>query len=193
MPKDPAGRQDVRPLRLFVAVEIPEEAKDEAWRAVVPWKERFPDARWVPRENWHVTLKFLGSTRPPLTEWVRERIAGVARESAAFEARLVGLGAFPSPRRARVLWAGLEDGAAMTRLAGALEAAFAPEFKPEARPFRPHLTVARSEPPLGLPKEFGETVLEGGRFGVGALILFRSHLRRPAPAYERLATFSLGG
>jgi 2'-5' RNA ligase len=193
MPKDPAGRQEVRPLRLFVAVEIPEDAKDEAWDAVAPWKERFPDARWVPRENWHVTLKFLGSTRPPLTEWVPERVAAVARESVAFDARLVGLGAFPSPRRARVLWAGVEDGAAMTRIAGALEAALAREFKPEVRPFRPHLTVARSEPPLVMPEEFGETVLDGGRFPVNALTLFRSHLRRPAPTYERLATFPLGG
>ena len=193
MPKESADAEEVKPLRLFVAVEIPEEAKHEAWEAVAPWKERFPDARWVPRENWHVTLKFLGSTRPPLTDWVPERVAAVARECAAFEARLVGLGAFPSPRRARVLWAGLEDGAATTRLAGALEAALAREFEPEARPFRPHLTIARCEPPLILPKEFGETVLEGGRFSVDALTLFRSHLRRPAPRYERLSTFPFGG
>ena len=192
MAKDRANRQGAKPLRLFVAIEIPEEAKDGAWEAVAPWRQRFPRARWVPRENWHVTLKFLGSTWPRLADWVPERVAAVAQEHAAFETRVVGLGAFPSARRARVVWAGVEDpGGYMARLAGALDASLAREFKPEGRPFRPHLTVARSEPPLTLPDEFGETVLESARFAVDGLALFRSHLQRPAPKYERLATFPL--
>lgn len=194
MTKHRADRQEAKPLRLFVAVEIPEGVKDAIWQAVVPWHDRFPRARWVPRENWHVTMKFLGSTRPRLADWVPERVAAVAEVQSSFETKVLGLGAFPSPRRARVLWAGLEDpGDEMDRLAGALDGALAREFKPEGRPFRPHLTVARSEPPLTLPDEFGETALESIRFSVTALALFRSHLQRPAPKYERLATFPFPG
>jgi 2'-5' RNA ligase len=194
MAKDRANRPEAKPLRLFVAVEIPEDVKDVAWEAVAPWRERFPRARWVPRENWHVTLKFLGSTWPRLADWVPQRVSAVAQEHAAFETRVFGLGAFPSARRARVVWVGLDDEAGdMAQLAGALDAGLAREFKPEGRPFRPHLTVARSEPPLTLPDGFGETPLESAVFSVNALALFRSHLQRPAPKYERLATFPLAG
>jgi 2'-5' RNA ligase len=189
---DRGDPKEGKAVRLFVAVEIPEDVKDDAWEAVVPWKERFPQARWVPRENWHVTLKFLGSTRPPLADWVSERLGVVAEENAGFEARLVGLGAFPSRRRARVMWAGMEDEGAMARLAGALDASLALQYESETRRFTPHLTVARSAPPLILPEEFGDSVLESGRFSVKSIALFRSHLRRPAPKYERLATFPFG-
>jgi 2'-5' RNA ligase len=194
MARDRSAREESRPQRLFVAVEIPESVKDVAWEAVAPWRERFPRARWAPRENWHVTMKFLGSTWPRLAAWVPKHVGAVAQEHAAFETRMLGLGAFPSARRARVVWAGLDDpDGVLARLAGALDAALAREFKPESRPFRPHITLARSEPPLGLPDDFGETSLESARFPIDAIVLFRSHLQRPAPRYERLATFPLSG
>jgi 2'-5' RNA ligase len=181
-------------LRLFAAIEIPEPAKDAVWEAVAPFRDRFPGARWVPRENWHVTMKFLGATRRGLVEWVEQRMEATAAAHAPFETGMRGLGAFPSARRARVVWAGLDDDeGAMGRLAGALDAALAAEFAPESRAFHPHLTVARSDPPLALPGEFADTALEGDGFATTSLTLFRSHLRRPAPRYERLATFALRG
>ena len=194
MAKDRAGRPEAKPLRLFVAVEIPEHAKEVVWAAVAPWRERFPRARWVPRENWHVTLRFLGSTWPRLSGWVHEQVGAVAAEHPAFQTRLLALGAFPSPGRARVVWAGLEDrGDRMSALAQALDASLAREFEPEKRSFRPHLTVARSEPPLRLPEDFADAGLAGEPFSIGRLVLFRSHLQRPAPRYEPLDTFPLSG
>jgi 2'-5' RNA ligase len=193
MARDRASRNEAKPLRLFVAVEVPEDAKRVVAEAVAPWREEFPRARWAPLENWHVTLKFLGSTWPRLMEWVMETVRDVAVRAAPFESRLSGLGSFPSPRRARVVWAGLDDGAgAMAGIAGALDEALAREFRAERRAFRPHLTVARSDPPLRLPESFGDSVLEAEPFTVGRLVLFRSHLRRPAPRYEPLQSFPLG-
>ena len=193
MARDRATRPEARPVRLFVAVEIPEPARDVAWKAFAPWREEFPRARWVPRENWHVTLKFLGATWPRLLDWVVEEVGGVARGGRAFEARLGGVGAFPSLGRARVLWAGVEDrSGAMPELAAALDASLAREFKAEKRAFRSHLTVARSEPPLKLPEAFASTGLESQRFTVERLVLYRSHLQRPAPRYETLRSFPLG-
>ncbi len=193
MARDRASRPETRPLRLFVAIEVPEEARRAVEGAVEPWRSRFPRARWAPKENWHVTLKFLGSTWPRLVEWVHEQIASVAADHAPFETQIAELGSFPSARRARVLWAGLDDSAGRAaELALALDHAFAREFKPENRAFRPHLTVARSEPPLAVPVEFAATVVAGRPFAVEALTLFRSHLQRPAPRYEELAVFPLG-
>ncbi len=193
MARDRASRPEAKPLRLFVAVDLPEAARDALAAAVEPWRERFPRGRWVPKENWHVTLKFLGSTWPRLVEWVKESVAEVARSSAALESRLDGLGAFQSARRARVLWAGLEDPEGrLTAIGGALDAALAKEFKPENRPFTPHLTVARFDPPVSLGEELEATDVTSEPFPIDCLILYRSHLKRPAPLYEPLGEFPLG-
>jgi 2'-5' RNA ligase len=81
----------------------------------------------------------------------------------------------------------------MADLAGGIEVALAAIAKPETRPFRAHLTVARSDPPLRLPADFGATQLETAPFRVDRVTVFRSHLRRPAPVYEPLERIPLGG
>jgi len=194
MARDRASRPEARSLRLFVAFDVSAEAAGVVARAIEPWTREFPKARWVPHENWHVTLKFLGQTWPRLRAWVDERLEEVARICPPVETRLTRLGSFPSPRRGRVLWAGLDDDAGgFARIAAALDEAMRPEFRPESRPFSPHLTVARSEPALVLPEAFAASPLEPVAFAVDRIVLFRSHLRRPAPRYECLGTFPLTG
>jgi RNA 2',3'-cyclic 3'-phosphodiesterase len=93
-----------------------------------------------------------------------------------------------------VLWVGIEDPeGAFARLAGALDVALEEAFTPESRAFSPHLTVARSDPPLKLDEGFARTRIEPAGFLVDRIVLFRSHMRRPAPRYEPIATFPLGG
>lgn len=193
MADDRAARPEERPLRLFVAVEVPEAVRLHVESTLAPWRERFPRARWVPRENQHVTLKFLGSTWPRLLEWVRESLGAAAAARAPFETRVAELGAFPSPRRARVLWAGLDDHeGAMASLAAELDETLRREFEPEKRAFTPHLTMARFDPPVVLDG-LADVEIQSEPFLVDRLVLFRSHLRRPAPVYEPLATFPLAG
>lgn len=192
MARDRAARPEAKPLRLFVAVEIPEVVKDAVEAAFAPWREAFPKARWVPRENQHVTLKFLGRTWPRLVEWVPEQVGPAAADVSQFTARLRGVGSFPSAKRGRALWAGFEDVDPIAELAAEIEAALADEFPTEKRPFHPHLTVARSDPPLKLPARYTGTELESDEWDVDHVTLFRSHLGRPAPRYEPLARFPLG-
>ena len=192
MARDRAARPEARPLRLFVAIEIPEKAKDAVEEVFAPWREAFPKARWVPRENMHVTLKFLGRTWPRLSDWVPDQVEAAVAEVSQFTARLRGVGSFPSAKRGRALWAGFDDTDRIAALAAEIEAALADEFPTEKRPFHPHLTVARSEPPLKLPAGYSGTELESDEWEVDHVTLFRSHLRRPAPLYEPLARFPLG-
>ncbi len=193
MARDRASRPEARPLRLFVAVDVPEDVRELVDRGVAPIRERYPEGRWVPVRNQHVTLKFLGATWPRLLERVLGAVGEVAARHPAFETRVAGLGAFPSPRRARVLWAGLEDPAGrLAAIAGDLEAGLAPEFPPERRPFAAHLTVARFDPPVALAEDLPEVGLESRPFEVAWLVVYRSRLRRPAPVYEPVATFPLG-
>jgi 2'-5' RNA ligase len=190
MARDRAARPEAKPLRLFAAVEIPEEIRGALAEAVKPVRERFPKARWVPIQNQHVTVKFLGSTYPRLVDWVTGSISTVTGHHAPFPTRVEGLGAFPNAHRARVLWAGLHDGdGRLERLAAALDEAFAREFAPEKRGFTPHLTVARFNPPVGLGPL--ELAFESEPFEIDRIVLFRSHLRRPAPVYEPIGTFPL--
>jgi 2'-5' RNA ligase len=191
---DPRAPLDAKPSRLFVAFAVNEAALDEVDRAIEPWRGRFPGARWVPRENMHVTLKFLGRTLPSREAWVRQQVGAVAAGHRPVATRLTGLGSFPSAARARVLWMGIEDpGEAFARLAGALDVALEESFASETRGFSAHLTVARSDPPLKLDGGSTRTPVEPVGFRVEEIVLFRSHLRRPAPRYEPIATFALAG
>jgi 2'-5' RNA ligase len=194
MGRDRAARPEAKPIRLFVALEIPDHAKDVVEEAFAPWREEFPKARWVPRENMHVTLKFLGRTWPRLTDWVPERIGGAVVDVDPFETRLHGVGSFPSTKRGRAIWAGFEDEEERIRgLADAIDDALEEEFEPEKREFHAHLTVARSDPPLKLPAAYTSTPLVSELWLVDHVTLFRSHLGRPAPRYEPLERFRLGG
>jgi 2'-5' RNA ligase len=194
MARDRAGRTEAKSLRLFVAFDVSAEAADAVERAIEPWRSVFERARWVPRENWHVTLKFLGQTWPRLERWVHQRVGASAATCGPVSIRLTGLGSFPSKGRGRVLWAGVEDrDGGLVRIVAALDGELEREFRPESRGFSPHLTVARSEPPLRVPATFATTPLEPVAFTVDRIVVFRSHLARPAPRYEPLSSFPLTG
>jgi 2'-5' RNA ligase len=194
MARDRASRPGAKPLRLFVAIDIPEDVRSAVERAVAPIRERHPRARWVPTQNQHVTVKFLGSTWPRLVDTVTRLVGDVAAATAAVDTRVAELGAFPSRRRARVLWLGLEDpDEGLARIAAGLDEALARDFPPETRAFTPHLTVARFEPPVALEGSPVVPEVPGRPFRVDELVLYRSHLRRPAPVYEALARFPLRG
>lgn len=191
MARDRASRPEARPLRLFIAFDVPEDALDVVERAEAPLRELYPRGRWVPRQNRHVTLRFLGASWPRLVEWVREAIGAAAADAEPIRTRIAGLGAFPNGRRARVLWAGLEDpDGRLVRLAGLLDRALAREFAPEKRAFTPHLTLARFQPPVAL-EELDAADAGSEPFVVDHIALYRSHLRRPAPVYEPLGSFPL--
>lgn len=186
---------DVPRVRLFVAVSIPRSHLDWLQDATAELRTRWPKARWTIPDNQHVTLKFLGSTPVDRLEPLARVLSVVATTHSPAEVALGQLGAFPSERRVRVLWAGLEDHAGLlgglaTDLGVALEALGYPQ---EERPFRAHLTLARfREPqrnPDGLP-DLDPSPLPS--FSVASFELFRSHLSPKGARYEVLQSFSLG-
>ena len=196
MARDRRARPQAESLRLFVAVDMPEQVAMALEDAVLPWRERLGAGRWVSRENWHVTLKFLGRTWPRLVGWVEAACREVAAGAGSFEVQLSGLGVFPGPGRARVLWAGLDDpDGRLTGIASGLDAALAKEFTPEKRAFTPHLTVARFNPPIPMrehAESLAATSIDAPPFEVDRLILYRSHLSPRGARYEALEEFPLG-
>ncbi|HJV04729.1 MAG TPA: RNA 2',3'-cyclic phosphodiesterase [Actinomycetota bacterium] len=197
MARNRAARPEARPLRLFAAVDIPPRAVRAVDVAVAPWRARLPRAKWVPPENWHVTVKFMGRTYPRLVPWVHDALREAAARIRPFRVSLRGLGVFPGTSRARVFWVGLADrDSGLEALARSVQEAMAREFPPEKRPFTAHLTVARFNPPVPM-REHAEALaaarVEPTPFRVGSLTLYRSHLGRPSARYEPLEGFPLRG
>jgi RNA 2',3'-cyclic 3'-phosphodiesterase len=184
-----------RARRLFVALEVPPEVRATIEAAFAPWRAALPTARWVPPANLHITVRFLGPVRPEVVDDVGSAVEAAAATIAPFASRLDAVGAFPSPARARVLWAGLDDRPGrMAALALAMDAALAPSFGAEVRAFRPHLTVGRCDPAAHLPVTFGATPFDPVRFEVVRAVLFESVSGGEGPPrYETVAVYPLAG
>jgi 2'-5' RNA ligase len=180
--------------RLFVAVIVPARVRAAVEVAFAPWREAFPAARWIPPENWHVTVRFVGSVPSALVDRLGAAVGQAAATVAPFRTRLSAIGAFPSRRRAKVLWAALDDGTGRAaQLASALDSALAEELPARTRTFRPHLTVARCAPPLALPPSFTATPIAPADFRVDEVVLFESLAGSPWVRYEPVASCSLRG
>ena len=196
----PAGRSsdpETKPIRLFVACEVPDAVKTRLAETIAPFRGRLPGARWTGSDAWHVTVKFLGWVWPRLESEVKAAVGRVAGSTGEpFRTRLAGLGAFPSPNRARVLWAGFDDSAGRyTAVATALDKAFQEHFEPELRSFTPHLTLARLLPPRRLSEfvpDLLETDIASEPFMVDRLVLYRSHLSSRGARYEPLLEAKFG-
>jgi RNA 2',3'-cyclic 3'-phosphodiesterase len=194
MARDRASRPEARPLRLFVAFDVPREVRERMAATVADVRDRVPEARWSPPENWHVTMKFLGGVWPRLRGRVEEAVRDAAGGAERVTSRLTEMGAFPSPRRARVLWVGLEDpGERFRKLAARLDELLEPDFEPEVRPYTPHLTVARLRDQAAIPEAVMAADVTSEPFGVTELVLYRSYLARPSARYEALARFPFRG
>lgn len=176
-----------------MAVPMPTSVTPWIEAAISPWKLRFPQARWAAPQDRHVTLKFLGPTPRRLDGWLHDRLRQVAGATQPFEIHLSGLDAFPSSRRARILWVGIQDASEhLATMVKALESDVALEFAPERRPFTPHVTVARSDPAVEIPSEYTASPASAA-VPVREIVLVRSVVGRPSARYEALELFPLGG
>ena len=179
--------------RLFIGVPLTEEARGAIEQHL---RTSMPDGvpgRVVPAANWHLTLRFLGATRTDqLAAIVRHLRA--AELGNAFETGFGGLGAFSRPRSARVLWIGVTEGVermkALARIAE--DAARAAGFAPEEKPFKPHLTLSRIQPPRDVTRAIAGVPPLGLRMQVREVVVFRSHLSGGPARYEAVERFALG-
>jgi 2'-5' RNA ligase len=179
--------------RLFVAVELPDDARAAITRAVDAIGVR-PGLRWTPTEQLHVTLLFLGAVEPELVPTIGGRLAEIAAAGAPFRLSLAGLGRFPARGKVRVLWVGLRDAdGALAALAAATKSSLHDLVVTEERPFHAHITVARAREPVRVPPAVLETAVEPVIVDVVHVTLFRSHLGGGKPSrYEALQRWQLG-
>ena len=187
-------------LRLFVALELPPAVREALRSAQAGLKEARLPVRWVDPEGAHLTLKFLGSTRPEQVPAISAALADVARAHRPLELETAELGCFPHARAPRVVWLGLAGAVqALGALRDDVERLIAPlGFPTEQRPFSPHLTLGRTSKDA--------TRQDVARIGpvitathappaiywrVGSISLMRSDLGPAGARYTRLTEASL--
>src|SRR5512133_4132921 len=114
----------MRLLRAFIAVEIPAEIQQNIDRKTTTLRNGIDSlVRWVPPQNMHLTLKFLGDVSPNSLDFLRQMLRNEAENIPAFDIHLTGLGAFPNLKRPRVLYIGIQAPAALDALARGIESA----------------------------------------------------------------------
>ena len=178
-----------RPERLFVGVPVPERTRQSLARQLPQPLPGKPS----PMGNWHFTLRFLGETEAML----RDRLIRGLRETSLggpFELAFQSLGAFPDPRRAKILWAGVGKGKErLESIAQRVEAAAVEAgFSREMRRFSAHLTLSRINPPRAVKELLADARPIDARMRIEEVVLYRSELGGPHSKYTVVETFSLG-
>jgi RNA 2',3'-cyclic 3'-phosphodiesterase len=175
--------------RLFVAIELPTALRERM--TSLPHELR--GAKWVKADQMHLTLRFIGE----VAEGERDRIADQlsAVKSERFQVQLSGAGAFPSVKRAHVLWIGIAPSEALARLKGEVDAALAIPDPESDRPFKPHLTLARLTE--ARPSEVEASLrslsaLDWEPFEAERFVLFSSKLGPGGATHTAVRTYPIG-
>jgi 2'-5' RNA ligase len=184
-------------MRTFIAIEIPEEIKKQMAEAQRRLKGTGVEAGWTRPEGVHLTLKFLGEIPESKVPEIMSALTGAAGGSGRFRLEVEGVGAFPNPKNARVVWIGVSgDVEKLTGLQAVVEDAMARlGMKREERKFTPHLTLGRikyirsKESWLGALEELKDVKLPG--FDVTSVHLMKSELRPAGAVYTEMGKVEL--
>ena len=182
-------------LRTFIALEIPQELRQSIHEETIHLRNRIGTlVRWVPAGNMHLTLKFLGSISPANVDMITQMIGAEANSCQPFDMHVGGLGSFPSPKRPRVIFIGLQAPAELEALQHGIESATTRlGYESEERGFSPHLTIGRVRQNISasdqqkIRRALAETQIDVlGTARVDSVHLYKSELRPSGSVYTRL-------
>lgn len=162
-------------MRLFVAIEIPQEIHNVLVGFVAQLRALAPKVKWVRTENLHITLKFLGHTDNAKLSAIENTLRTIRNEQPA-TLEFHGLGFFPNEKRPRVFWAGINPSSNLKAIAADIDhAAHKLGFPLEDRPFTPHLTLARFGQP-GMQPKLAAAIAENDSRDFGSMTARQFHL-----------------
>ncbi len=184
-------------MRAFIALKLPTEIIESLRVLQTDLKKLGLKLRWVRPENIHLTLKYLGEITVEDVRAAKHVIREVARRQSTFSLEARGLGAFPTVKKARVLWSGIHgDVGRLNDLWKNLERALGGiGFEPEQHTFRGHITLGRVKGRAD-GKKLALVLSELGSYAspawaVDRLILFKSDLKPSGAIYTELASEGL--
>jgi 2'-5' RNA ligase len=180
-------------VRLFVALEVPPTVRESLGEFLAVLRALSSQPRWVRTDNLHITLKFIGEVQPEKLGDIRVGLSAVHSDRpVTLDFR--GVGFFPNEKRPRIFWAGVEASANLAPLAGDIDRTLEKVgVPPEKRPFSPHLTLGRFEPP-GVPEKLRAAIRENATREFGSVAaeefhLIESKLKPGGAEYTTLETF----
>ncbi len=184
-------------MRLFIAINILKKERDRIYRAARFLREQGYPVRWVPSHLFHLTMKFLGEVPSDALPSIEDLLERVASTTGTFPMEIGGFGAFPTIRRPRVIWLGVEPSPPLRCLKQDVEWALSElGFERETRAFHPHFTLGRAVSNDGAGAFRGLDTLAAelpysGEVNVRKFDLMESHLSSSGPRYEILKGFTL--
>lgn len=182
-------------LRAFIAVEIPLGIRQAVCKATSSLQKATNLlVRWVPLENMHLTLKFLGDVSPSNVDMLTQMISAEADLFDCFELHLNGLGSFPSLKRPRVIYIGIQAPVVLDALHRGIESASRRlGYESEERNFSPHLTIGRVKQNITAAEQqtirhaLEETKIDAlGTAKIDSVHLYKSDLKPTGSVYTRL-------
>lgn len=183
-------------MRCFISVHLSDEIRSSIQKVIDDLRPQSRAVRWVPAENLHLTLKFLGEVEEGMVDEIRRLLAAVCGKYGSFGITFRGTGVFPNPGRPRVIWIGMDKDGSLGDLAREVDEAMAAlGFERERRAFTPHLTIGRVkdgasvQPAMKALHTFRETLF--GSIMVKEIHLMRSTLKPSGAVYTELAGFPL--
>ena len=179
-------------MRSFLAFEIPADIKQYLSEISSTMSKTIHGVRWVRPQGQHITIKFFGDITENKAEEIRNTIDSCG-PCGSVEASLKGIDGFPDKRRPRVIVATIEEGVDIIRsIYHDIENCLVVMgFEKEKRFFTPHITIGRTKTPLPL-LERDIAVLDGRRFTIENIIMYKSVLGREGAAYTPLYEKNLG-
>ena len=185
-------------IRSFIALPVPGDIAEHLAQLHETVSGDAGRVTWVKAVAIHLTFVFLGDIEEGLITPIQEALEAAASGTDPFETSLGKVGAFPSLRRPRVIWAGLEKGADEAgRLKRRIDEMLLPlGFQVERKRFSPHITIGRIRStgrPGALEQAAAEWILPQETWISQEVVFYQSELTRSGPIYTALARVPLGG
>ena len=176
-------------MRLFIAFDVPDDAKEYMAKVQGKIGDDLAEIRWVKKEQIHLTLKFLGEVQPDIATKIREELGKI--KFNPFMVYLGSIGVFPSEDYIRVVWVGLEPENRIIGLQRSIDEKLRELFKKE-KDFKAHITLGRVKY-VGNKEQFFSKLksikAEKKSFRVDSFKLMKSTLEREGPVYEVVEEF----
>lgn len=184
------------PLRAFIAIELPIQTRNAIEKQTAHMRQTLGSdlIRWVPSENMHLTLKFLGEVASSHLNFLKQMLTHTADLYSQFDLQIGGLGSYPTTRNPRILWIGISPPIDLPSLQKHIEEGVVRlGYEQEERTFSPHLTIGRVRQNANmadLPKI--RAVLDKTQLGnidiarVDSIHLFKSDLNPSGSVYTKL-------
>ncbi len=175
-------------MRLFIAIDIPEDLKEKLSRVVTRLKKCGLDAKWVNASNIHMTLKFLGETQEEDLDKIKSIVGDTSGLFTKLELSTGGFGFFPNEKSPRVFFISTDKEEILKNISLQLEDKLEGLGFPKEGRFKSHLTIARfrTKKNIDCIKNGIKDMTVEAKFAVSEIILFKSTLTPAGPVYEKI-------